>query len=92
MSRHPIQAQAHTKNTQATKEAVEYVKFIMKLNTPKAMTLEEIKCKKKDDTLQQVSACIRNNAWHTVTKDTELRQYEHVKSELTASHGKDVPG
>ena len=63
----------------------------MQNNTPKAMTLDEIKCETlKDETLQKVSALIRNNTWHTVTKDTVLRQYEHVKRELTVSHENDI--
>ena len=91
MSRHPIPAQAPTKNTRATKIAEEYVNFIMHNSTPKAMTLDEIKCETlKDETLQKVSTLIRNNTWHTVTKDTVLRQYEHVKSELTLLHENDI--
>ncbi|RXN06658.1 putative protein K02A2.6-like protein [Labeo rohita] len=91
LSRHPIPAQSPTRNTRATKVAEEYVNFIMQNNTPKAMTLDEIKSETlKDATLQKVSALIRNNAWHTVTKDTALRQYEQVKSELTVSHEDDI--
>jgi len=63
----------------------------MQSNTPKAMTLDEIKSETlKDETLQKVSALIRNNAWHTVAKVTALRQYQHVKSELTVSHENDI--
>ncbi|KAG1933417.1 K02A2.6-like [Pimephales promelas] len=51
------------------------------------MTLDEIKSETlKDETLQKVSALIRNNAWHTVA----VRQNEHVKSELTVSHENDI--
>lgn len=71
--------------------AEEYVNFIVQNNTPKAMTLDEIKSKTlKDATLQKVSVLICNNAWHTVTKVAVLRQYEHVKSELTVSHKNDI--
>lgn len=70
--------------------AEEYVNF-MQNNTPKAMTLDEIKSETlKDATLQKVSVLIRSNAWHTVTKVAALRQCEHVKSELTVSHKNDI--
>lgn len=91
MSHHPIQTHLHNKSTRATKIAEEYINFITQNNTPKAMTLDEIKHETlKDETLQRVSTLIRTNTWHTVTKDIVLKQYEHVKGELAVSHDNDI--
>ncbi|KAK0135266.1 hypothetical protein N1851_028900 [Merluccius polli] len=60
-----------------------------------AMTLEEIKTETlKDNTLQQVSAHIKNDTWHRVTDKTPnahaLRQYRHVSTDLTLSASEDI--
>ena len=94
MSRHPMSMQM-LEHTRASKVAEEYVNFISLLATPKAMTLEQIKTETlKDNTLQQVSAHIKNNSWHTVTDQTPnaatLRQYRHVSRELTLSASEDL--
>lgn len=62
MSRHPIQTHPQNKSTRATKIAEEYINFITQNNTPRAMTLDEIKHKTlKDETLQRVSTLIHTN-------------------------------
>ena len=58
------------------------------------MKLEEIKTETlKDNTLQQVSAHVRNNSWHTVTDKipnaAALRQYR-LSRELTLSASEDL--
>lgn len=49
MSRHPVSAQMPI-STQAAKVAEEYVNFVTQHNTPKVMTLDEIKRKTLKDT------------------------------------------
>ena len=94
MSRHPIPIQT-SGSTRASKIAEEYVNFISLLATPKAMILDHIKAETlKDGTLQQVSAHIKNNSWHTITDNAPqaatLQQYKHVRNELTLSASEDL--
>lgn len=59
MSHHPIQTHPHNKSKHATKKAEEYINFITQNNTPRAMTLDEIKHGTlKDETLQKKSTVL----------------------------------
>lgn len=64
MSRYLVPTQ--TPSTRVVKVAEEYVNFVAQHNTPKAMTLDKIKCETlKDTTLQKVSTLIQDSSWHT---------------------------
>ena len=91
-SRHPMPHQTCTKpELKTTKEVKPYVNHIVKNNTPKAVTKEQVqKATDEDPTLLALKGCIHQG--RIDAKAENLQAYEHVFSELAVVDGIVVRG
>lgn len=92
MSRHPVTEQQPTSREE--KVAEEYIHFVVRESTPKAISEAQVRQEtSRDQTLQVVAKLINTGRWHEL-KDYEqpginyeaLQSFKTVKDELSISH------